>query len=39
MAKDKRPTILGKETLAKTRLFHVEQVDLQFSNGVQVQYE
>lgn len=35
----KAPEILRVETLAKTRIFHVEQVDLRFSNGVEVQYE
>ena len=35
----KKPQILGTETLARTRLFHVEQMDLRFSNGVEVRYE
>ncbi|MDA1108074.1 MAG: ADP compounds hydrolase NudE [Proteobacteria bacterium] len=35
----KTPDILRVETLAKTRIFHVEQVDIRFSNGVEVQYE
>ena len=35
----KDPEILRVETLAKTRIFHVEQLDLRFSNGVEVQYE
>ena len=35
----KIPQILHAQTLAKTRLFHVEQLDLRFSNGVEVQYE
>ena len=35
----KKPEILAAETVARTRLFHVEQVDLKFSNGVEVQYE
>lgn len=34
-----KPTILRRETIASTRLFRVEQLDLQFSNGVEVQYE
>jgi len=34
-----QPEILATQTLAKTRLFHIEQVDLQFSNGTQVQFE
>ena len=33
------PEILATKTLAKTRLFHIEQVDLRFSNGASVQYE
>lgn len=35
----KKPEIVAAETLARTRLFHVEQLDLKFSNGVEVQYE
>ena len=35
----KTPDILRVETLARTRIFHVEQVDIRFSNGVEVQYE
>ena len=35
----KKPTILKTETLAKTRLFHVESLELEFSNGVRAQYE
>jgi len=35
----KKPEIVTTETLARTRLFHVEQLDLRFSNGVEVQYE
>jgi len=35
----KKPEILAAETVARTRLFHVEQLDLKFSNGVEVQYE
>lgn len=34
-----KPEILRTTTLAKTKLFHIEQVDLRFSNGVEVQYE
>lgn len=34
-----KPTILRRETIATTRLFRVEQLDLRFSNGTQVQYE
>ena len=33
------PEILATRTLAKTRLFHIEQVDLRFSNGASAQYE
>lgn len=35
----KLPRILDTQTIVKTRLFHVEQLDLEFSNGVVVQYE
>jgi len=35
----KKPEILTTTTLARTRIFHVEAVDLRFSNGVVVQYE
>lgn len=35
----RQPEILSTQTLAKTRLFHIEQVDLQFSNGTTVQFE
>ena len=34
-----KPEILSAATIAKTRLFRVERVDLRFSNGVIVQYE
>jgi len=34
-----KPEILNTKTLAKTRLFHIEQMDLRFSNGTEVQYE
>lgn len=33
------PRILAIKTLAKTQVFHVEQLDLRFSNGVEVRYE
>lgn len=33
------PKILNTRTVARTRLFHVQEVDLEFSNGTQVQYE
>ncbi len=35
----KKPQILNVKTVAKTRLFKVEALDLEFSNGVLVQYE
>jgi len=35
----KKPEILAVTTLAKTRLFHVQALDLRFSNGVETQYE
>ncbi len=35
----KKPEIMAAETVARTRLFHIEQLDLKFSNGVEVQYE
>lgn len=35
----KKPEILATKTLAKTRLFHVQALDLRFSNGVETQYE
>jgi len=35
----KKPDIIASEILARTRLFQVEQLDLRFSNGVEVQYE
>jgi ADP-ribose diphosphatase len=34
-----KPRILHTETLARTRLFHIQQVDLRFSNGVETRYE
>ena len=33
------PEILATKTLAKTRIFHIQQIDLRFSNGASVQYE
>ena len=35
----KVPAIVRQETVAKTRIFHVEQLDLRFSNGVETRYE
>lgn len=34
-----KPTILKVETVAQSRLFKVESVDLEFSNGVRRVYE
>lgn len=34
-----KPKILNAEIVAQTRLFKVEQLDLEFSNGVVAQYE
>jgi ADP-ribose diphosphatase len=34
-----KPRIVAIETIAKTRLFRVESVDLCFSNGVETRYE
>ncbi len=34
-----KPQILNTQTLAKTRLFHIEQIDLRFTNGVETQFE
>ena len=34
-----KPTILGRKTLAHTRLFRIESIDLEFSNGERRQYE
>jgi len=34
-----KPVVTSTETVARTRLFHVEQVGLRFSNGCQVSYE
>ena len=35
----KKPDILSTQTLARTRLFHVESLELEFSNGVRTRYE
>lgn len=37
--KNKKPTIHQITTVAKSRLFTVEAIDLEFSNGVKTQYE
>jgi ADP-ribose diphosphatase len=33
------PKVLSVETIAHTRLFHVERVKLEFTNGTEVEYE
>lgn len=35
----KKPIITRTETLAKTRLFHIQKVGLLFNNGTEVEYE
>lgn len=35
----KVPEILNAETIARTRLFRVERINLRFSNGTEVEYE
>ncbi len=39
MTMEEKPEILATRTVCRSRLFRIEQVDLRFSNGVQVQYE
>ena len=34
-----KPKILNSQTLARTKLFHIEQLDLRFANGVETRYE
>jgi ADP compounds hydrolase len=34
-----KPHVHGVKTIAQTRLFHIEAVDLEFSNGARRQYE
>lgn len=34
-----KPRILQTRTLARTRIFHIEEMDLQFPNGTEVVYE
>ncbi len=34
-----KPTILSKKTIAASRLFRIESLDIQFSNGVRRNYE
>ncbi|HEC04858.1 MAG TPA: ADP compounds hydrolase NudE [Thiothrix sp.] len=38
-SKYKKPTIHQKQIVASSRLFNIEQLDLEFSNGEQRQYE
>lgn len=35
----KKPTLIHARTVATSRLFKIEQLDLEFSNGVKTQYE
>jgi len=35
----KKPHILRSETIAKTRIFRIEELDLRFANGVEARYE
>ena len=35
----KKPEILGVSTIAQTRIFRVEQIDVRFANGRQARYE
>lgn len=35
----RKPEILHRHTLAKTRLFHIEQLELRFANGTETSYE
>jgi ADP-ribose diphosphatase len=35
----RKPRILSAQTIARTRLFHVEEVGLEFANGAVVHYE
>lgn len=34
-----KPQIINTQTLAKTQLFHIEQIDLRFTNGVETRFE
>ena len=34
-----KPTVLGQRTLARSRLFHIEELQLRFANGVERVYE
>ena len=35
----KKPKIISRETIAQTRLFRVESMNIQFSNGAHRNYE
>lgn len=35
----KKPRILNRKTVARSRLFHIEALDLEFSNGATARYE
>jgi len=35
----KKPEILATRTLAQTRIFNIQQIELRFANGTEVQYE
>lgn len=35
----KPPKILRSETVARSRIFHIQQLDLRFDNGTEVQFE
>jgi ADP-ribose diphosphatase len=35
----RKPVVTRTETIARTRLFHVEQVGLRFANGREVSWE
>lgn len=35
----KKPEVIQTRTLARTRLFHIQELELRFANGVQTRYE
>ena len=37
--KKQTPTIHRRETAAKTRIFHIQELDIEFNNGTRVTYE
>lgn len=39
MPSSNKPRILSARTIARTRLFHIEELDLLFANGARVTYE